>query len=128
MGSFEPDSKCSTPKRDKQINRTSEKKSVINMASVHTNNPYSALQNNVNQALDELVADESVYVPNIEAKNCSTYPTVYKYFLFPMTKLVHLANRNHSESSDSSTRKRVRPIRSFKLEDGRILLDKTFLS
>merc|ERR1711944_22733 len=61
--------------------------SVINMASVHTNNPYSALQNNVNQALDELVADESVYVPNIEAEELFNLPDSVQIFFISDDKV-----------------------------------------
>ena len=79
------------------------------MASVHTNNPYryssnimqylfspfyntiisfySALQNNVNQALDELVADESVYVPNIEAEELFNLPDSVQIFFISDDKV-----------------------------------------
>jgi len=57
------------------------------MASVHTNNPYSALQNNVNEALDELVADESVYVPNIEAEELFNLPDSVQIFFISDDKV-----------------------------------------
>jgi len=52
-----------------------------------TNNPYSALQNNVNQALDELVADESVYVPNIEAEELFNLPDSVQIFFISDDKV-----------------------------------------
>lgn len=57
------------------------------MSSVHTNNPYSALQNNVNEALDELVSDESVYVPNIEAEELFNLPDSVQIFFISDDKV-----------------------------------------
>lgn len=48
------------------------------MASIH--NPYSDVQNNVNQALNDLVADETVYVPTYEAQEIFHLPDSVQIF------------------------------------------------
>jgi len=49
-----------------------------------TQSPYSNLQQNVHQALDELVADESVYIPNREAEELFNLPdSVQIFFISP---------------------------------------------
>merc|ERR1711933_280063 len=55
---------------------------IITMAA--TQSPYSNLQQNVHQALDELVADESVYIPNREAEELFNLPdSVQIFFISP---------------------------------------------
>ena len=45
---------------------------------------FSDLQQNVHQALDELVADESVYIPNREAEELFNLPdSVQIFFISP---------------------------------------------
>jgi len=51
-----------------------------NMASTTQHHPYSDLQQNVHRAMDELVADESVYVPTREAEELFNLPDCVQIF------------------------------------------------
>jgi len=50
------------------------------MASTTQHHPYSDLQQNVHRAMDELVADESVYVPTREAEELFNLPDCVQIF------------------------------------------------
>lgn len=51
-----------------------------NMASTTQHHPFSDLQQNVHRAMDELVADESVYVPTREAEELFNLPDCVQIF------------------------------------------------
>merc|ERR1712165_358157 len=68
----------------KQINKKLKLIVIIffreNMASTTQHHPYSDLQQNVHRAMDELVADESVYVPTREAEELFNLPDCVQIF------------------------------------------------
>merc|ERR1712165_369407 len=68
----------------KQINKKLKLIVIIffreNMASTTQHHPYSDLQQNVHRAMDELVADESVYVPTRKAEELFNLPDCVQIF------------------------------------------------
>merc|ERR1712110_240139 len=83
--------------------------------------PYSNLQKNVNDAFNELEADESVYIPEREAEELFNLPdSVHIFFITASGKVSTFSEPSTLRIFDLKRPVKVRPTHLYKSEDGHI--------